>query len=149
MNPRLVEKLNAVGITPTPQRLAVFEAVSARADHPSVETLFRDLRENLPTLSKTTVDSTLQLLASRHLIGSLHLDDEEIRYDGTPASHAHFKCRRCGKVFDLKPRPPHRADRRPLPPGFVCEDEEVTYYGRCPACSAPNDRSEDARQAAF
>ena len=119
---------------PTPQRLAVFASVAGRKDHPSVDDVFNDLREKMPTLSKTTVYTTMQLLAEKHLIATVHVDEGELRFDGETAFHAHFRCRECGRVFDVMLDRPHRKPFAKLPEGFEPDDEELIYYGLCPKC---------------
>jgi len=129
------EILSAKGIVPTPQRVAVYEAVSVRRDHPTVDAVFAELRKRLPTLSKTTVYTTMQLLAEKKLIGAVHAESDEVRYDGMCQFHAHFKCKRCGKLYDISLPHAHRKAFADMPKGFVFEDEELTYYGLCPNCS--------------
>lgn len=98
------------------------------------------LRGRLPTLSKTTVYATMQLLAGRGLIRTVHGEGEERRYDGEPAFHAHFHCRACGGLFDL---PASAAPAVPIPAGFEPETEELNYYGFCPACAKRKGRGGD------
>ena len=141
MNATLQQILIAHGVMPTPQRLAVFEAVAGRKDHPSVDTVFVELRRKLPTLSKTTVYSTMQLLAKRRLVGLVHGANEETRFDGRTEFHAHFRCRSCGGLFDVPLAGPHEKPFAKLPKGFAAEDEELVYYGRCPACRKRGKRS--------
>ena len=127
------------GIMPTPQRLAVFAAVAGRKDHPSVDTVFVELRKKLPTLSKTTVYATMQLLAKKRLVGLVHGADEEARFDGSAEFHAHFRCRGCGGLFDIPLAGPHERPFAKLPKGFVAEGEELVYHGVCPACRQRGD----------
>lgn len=134
MNATLQQILVAHGVMPTPQRLAVFAAVAGRKDHPSVDTVFVELRRKLPTLSKTTVYATMQLLAKKRLVGLVRGADEEARFDGRAEFHAHFRCRDCGGLFDVPLEGPHARPFAKLPKGFVAEDEELVYHGLCPAC---------------
>ena len=39
----------------TPQRLAVYTALAATKEHPTAETLYKELRPNYPTMSLATV----------------------------------------------------------------------------------------------
>ncbi len=134
MNTELQQLLVSHGVTPTPQRLAVFEAVAGRRDHPGVETVFASLRGAMPTLSKTTVYAALQLLAEKGLVGTVRGDREGVRYDGDAGFHAHFRCKACGGLFDVAVAGPHRRPFVDLPDGFEPDEEDLTYYGRCPAC---------------
>ena len=129
------ELLKSHGIAPTPQRLAIFRRVHGRKDHPSVDRIFVELRPKIPTLSKTTVYATMQKLADERLIGRVCIEDGEVRYDGSAAFHAHFKCRVCGGLFDIGVREPHDRPFAALPRGFRQEDEQLFYFGLCPKCS--------------
>lgn len=128
--------LSAHGLSPTPQRLAIFKCVYGRVDHPSVDKVFVELRAKIPTLSKTTVYATMQKLAEEHLIGRVLIEDGEVRYDGSAAFHAHFKCRACGHLFDVEVPRPHDKPFAQLPRGFRTDDEQLLYYGLCAKCSA-------------
>ena len=136
------EILTSKGIVPTAQRVAVYEAVAGRRDHPTVDKVFAGLRRKRPTLSKTTVYTAMQLLAARGLIGAVHAEPGEIRYDGICEFHAHFKCRTCGKLYDIALGRAHRRPFAEMPAGFAADGEELTYYGRCPNCSTRKNRKE-------
>lgn len=123
------------GIRPSPQRLAVYEALAGRRDHPSADVLFRELRLKMPTMSKTTVLNTMRLLQSVGLVRDVRCEEGELRFDGNAEFHAHFKCRECGVLVDI----PVDVDRKnpfvALPEGFVVDDEQLIYYGLCDKCS--------------
>jgi Fur family peroxide stress response transcriptional regulator len=88
-------------IKPTYQRLRILEAVSDTRDHPTIKALYDKLIRTVPTLSKTTLYSTLELFAAKGLVTRLSIDAGEARYDGFPAPHHHFHCERCGAILDL------------------------------------------------
>jgi len=139
------EILSERGIVPTPQRVAVYEAVAGRRDHPTVDAVFAELRRKMPTLSKTTVYTAMRLLAKNQLIGTVHAERGELRYDGMPGFHAHFKCRKCGGLFDIPLPGEHGTAFARMPKGFVFDDEELTYYGLCPNCSRGKQRKENRK----
>lgn len=128
------ELLLAHGIAPTPQRLAIFRLLQGRKDHPYVDTVFMELRGEMPTLSKTTVYATMQRLAEARLIGRVCIEDGEVRYDGSAAFHPHFKCRGCGELFDVPPPKRHAHPYAALPEGFRVDEEQLLYFGLCPRC---------------
>lgn len=136
------EMLSGHGISPTPQRMAIFESIRSRRDHPTVDMLYDDLHEELPTLSRTTVYSTMRLLAANGLVLEIRTEDGELRYDGTTDFHAHFKCRHCGGLFDLEAPVPHRHFVA-MPTGFRVDEEELTYFGLCPECSGNSGKQEE------
>ena len=134
MNTELYQLLKTNGIAATVQRVAILEKIYGRRAHPSVDDLYSELKKDMPALSKTTVYSTLELFAAHHLIGQVHDDGGEVHYDGVSNFHAHFKCRRCGTIFDVPVKGRHTKPFTAPPPGFAVENEELTYYGICPTC---------------
>ena len=89
------------GIKPTFQRTAILEAVPGKNGHPTIRDLHERLVRDVPTLSKTTLYSTLELFARKGLVAPLFIDPAEVRYDGIPAPHHHFYCTACGRILDV------------------------------------------------
>jgi Fur family transcriptional regulator, peroxide stress response regulator len=98
---QLKEALRAAGVRVTHQRLEVFREVARSVDHPDVETVYRGVRERLPTISLDTVYRTLWLLTDLGLITTLGLPRERYRFDGNVRPHHHFVCTRCGMTGDF------------------------------------------------
>ena len=75
------------GIKPTYQRMAILESVSADSSHPTIKALHERLVRTIPTLSKTTLYSTLELFARKGLVTPLLVDPAEARFDGVLTPH--------------------------------------------------------------
>jgi Fur family transcriptional regulator, peroxide stress response regulator len=129
-----VELLQQRGIAPSPQRVGILEALAGTKAHPSADAIHRKLASRMPTLSRTTVYATLDLLARQGLAQRLSLSGSEVRYDGNVKPHVHFRCRGCGAVSDLEDArvPPVPA----VPAGYVVESSQYYAEGLCPACAA-------------
>jgi len=95
------EELKAAGVRVTHQRLEVFHEVLSSRSHPDAETVFRGVRDRLPTVSLDTVYRTLWLLNDLGLITVLGLPRERHRFDGNMRPHHHFVCTRCGLTGDF------------------------------------------------
>ncbi|MDR0506727.1 MAG: transcriptional repressor [Dysgonamonadaceae bacterium] len=95
-------RLLELGIKPSVQRMAIMEYLTVNPVHPTVDTIFNALYASIPTLSKTTVYNTLKLLSDQGAICALNIDEKNMRYDADISRHAHFKCKNCRNVFDLK-----------------------------------------------
>lgn len=91
------------GIQPSFQRIKIFEYLIKHRGHPTVETIYRDLVKEIPTLSKTTVYNTLNLFVEKGLAHTITIEGTEIRYEVATEPHAHFKCLKCGKIYDVFP----------------------------------------------
>ena len=134
MNPlnenELVSELRARGISPSPQRIAVYGFLKSHPIHPTADTIMKELKPILPTLSLTTVYNTLKLFAEHGIVQVLTIESGELRYDIRTDFHAHFKCRKCGKVTDLMLPMPDLAPS----PDFQVEHTVLDFYGTCPEC---------------
>ncbi len=96
-----VNFLKDAGIKPSVQRLRIYEFLSKSIEHPTVETIFNALSPEIPTLSKTTVYNTLKLFQEHGIIMVVNIEDNETRYDADTSFHGHFKCTKCGRVYDF------------------------------------------------
>lgn len=128
-------RCRGAGLKLTPQRLAVYRALLASAEHPSAEALHRQLRPDHPSLSLDTVNRTLLTLAE---IGAAYVVEgtgEPKRFDANTASHQHFRCVRCKRIVDFHHEP---FDNVPVPEdlqqGFRVLRKTVYFEGICDRC---------------
>lgn len=122
------------GIKTSHQRVVILRYLIEHDTHPSAETLYRELARTTPGLSKTTVYNTVKLFASRGLIEELSFDSKEQRYDLRDPSHGHFRCRSCGRIFDIPIRRRH-ALWAGIPEGFKAEVTHHYVTGLCSECA--------------
>lgn len=127
------ELLRSKGIRPTPQRLCIYDYLLHHPTHPTVEEIYAGIAPQQAAFSRTTVYNTLDTLCAAGLVRVLHVGAGETRYDACTADHAHFKCVRCGAVYDLPLGSP--ALSFALPDGFSVSGVEITLNGRCPTCA--------------
>ena len=97
----LKRKLTEKNINPSHQRLKIMEYLFKRNGHPTADEIYSDLYKDIPTLSKTTVYNTLKVFAEAGLVKTLTIENNEIRYDIITDSHGHFKCERCGEIYNF------------------------------------------------
>lgn len=100
--------------------------------HPTVDEIYNNLVVEMPTLSKTTVYSAMDLFVSAGLSRMINLGENESRFDAEVSLHGHFKCNACGKVFDFSINP-NNLEEKGLE-GFRISDKNVYYRGVCPRC---------------
>ena len=129
-----VEILKSKGIQVTPQRLAVYEQLMGRKDHPSAEMIFNEIKDDFPSLTLVTVYNTLQKLESLDLCIKVNPLHTSARYDGNTSLHQHLVCNRCQKIIDV-----HDASVSIELPEWIAEkfkvvDQSVTFYGTCLEC---------------
>lgn len=132
----LVKRLKERDVQVTPQRLAIFERLMARKDHPSAEMIYSELTSEFPSLTLVTVYNTLQKLESSGLCCKVNPLHSAARYDGNTEAHMHLVCTQCEHVFDVD-HIPFSVD---VPQG-VAEDFEVhvscvSFFGLCKQCQS-------------
>lgn len=128
-------KLRERGINPSVQRIAILNYMESHPTHPTVENIYIALSASMPTLSKTTIYNTLTLFAEQGLVDRFMTNDEAMHFDANCERHTHFKCQKCGKIFDF-PLPKIQA---PEMPGFIVMDMKLFYYGICRDCAVDED----------
>lgn len=126
------ELLSLNGVIPTHHRLVVLKYLMEKKNHPSVETIYKELVEEIPTLSKTTVYNTLKLLSDKNVISALSINTSEIIYDYIAKPHAHFQCIECEKVIDIDI--PEQLFEHSNVDGHMILDTQINYKGKCSEC---------------
>lgn len=124
------------GIRPSRQRRAIFRFLAEHPIHPTAEDVYRALYGKIRTLSRTTVYNTLRLFCSRGAAQMVTLEENEMRFDAETRPHGHFKCSRCGKIFDFPCGSMLEETRRNLPRGFVPAETQLYVHGTCGDCAA-------------
>lgn len=98
----IVEHLVGNKIKPSLQRIKIFEYLISHKNHPTVDIIYKELVNEIPTLSKTTVYNTLKQFVSKGIVQIINIEDNETRYDADTSTHGHFKCVNCGEVYDFQ-----------------------------------------------
>jgi Fe2+ or Zn2+ uptake regulation protein len=130
-------RLRARGGRATRQRRAIYAALAARHDHPTAETLHREIRRRHPDLSLATVYRTLDILVRAGLAIRLPDGAGVARFDARTDDHHHLRCLACGRVSDIE------ASRRPetflshSPESFTITGYHLELVGYCAGCGEP------------
>lgn len=131
----MIERLRGAGLRATSSRVAILDQLQGDRRHPTAEMVYASLHDEHPSLSLSTVYSTLESFIDKGLLRRVHTPDGLLRVDGTLADHDHAICRDCGKVHDIM-RPGTRPDFEPeLPPGVRLVAVNVEYEVLCSACA--------------
>ena len=129
------ERLRDAGLKATGPRLAILAALERDRRHPSAEQIHDALAPGHPSISLSTVYSTLEAFVRAGLIRKVAAQDGRLRVDGTRGDHDLALCRRCGAIFDVDrscyplPQAP-----RCLPRGLDVVSVRVEYEVICSAC---------------
>jgi Fur family transcriptional regulator, stress-responsive regulator len=129
--------LRAAGLRVTRPRLAVFAAVHA-SPHVDTEALILAARARLGAVSHQAVYDVLQALTERGLVRRIQPQGSVARYEARVGdNHHHQVCRSCGAISDVDCATGEPPCLTPSDGGgFVVDEAEVIYWGRCHACAA-------------
>jgi Fur family peroxide stress response transcriptional regulator len=126
------EYLNSKGIKPSYQRIKVFDYLLNNKTHPTVDKIHHELVGEIPTLSKTTVYNTLKLFHEKGIILIINIEDNETRFDADVSNHGHFKCKKCGEIYDFK-LSENNLDLPDLKT-YSIDEQHIYLKGICPKC---------------
>lgn len=129
------DRLRERGLRVTEPRVTVLSVV-AEFRHESAETIAREARTRLGSLSIQAVYDNLSALVEAGLIRRIEPAGHPARYEARVGdNHHHVICRLCGTTEDvdcaigpapcLEPSESH---------GFLIDEAEVVYWGVCPKC---------------
>lgn len=130
--------LQAHGVKPSVQRLAVMDYLLKHHTHPTAEEIQTALVRAIPTLAKGTVYNTLRLLVEKGAVMQLTIDERKTCYDAETKPHGHFLCRHCGHIFDVALTQEDLSGIACLPKDFEADSTELYVKGTCPHCKAGN-----------
>lgn len=126
----ITELFRSKGLKATPQRIAVYNFLCENHTHPDVETVYKNVIEDNPSFSKTTVYNCLEALTKCGLLIPVKIDADKIRYDADTHFHGHFICDCCGEIFDFECQTEDDGGTA----GFEIRQKDVYYSGICCRC---------------
>lgn len=126
----IVGLFKSKGLKATPQRIAVYEYLHNNHIHPDVETVYENVKKDNPSFSKTTVYNCLQVMADYGLLKPVMIDCDRIRYDANTDFHGHFRCERCGRIYDFE----CDLDIPVGIDGIKINHKDIYYSGICNCC---------------
>ena len=130
-----IELLRENGLHVTAQRLAVMRALTAHP-HATADRVAELARDEIGAISRQSVYDTLALLVDKGLVRRIQPPGSPALYESrTEDNHHHLICRGCGRLVDVECAAGEApclsiADHK----GFVVDEADVAYWGRCPEC---------------
>ena len=119
------------------QRDSIYGYLCGTKSHPSADMIYESLKGELDNLSLGTVYRNLVLLEKLGKIVCVASTDGTQRFDADCSAHAHFVCRVCGAVSDLKEVSPDEIKTIcGANSGEVVEQVSVVLHGLCPHCAS-------------
>ena len=116
----------------TSPRLEILKYLDEHHTHPNVEKIYSTLKKKHPSLSRTTVYNSLEILKKHRIVQSLSISGSELRYDIDEGLHHHFICTHCGEVYDIAITCPNMG--RTIQDGHHVEEVQGYFKGTCKNC---------------
>jgi len=119
----------------TKQREAILRFLRGTYSHPTADQIYDEVRKEIPNISKGTVYRNLQVLQEMGLVAELNLNDTVSRFEAKQESHYHFRCEKCGRVFDVNVPVDKELDRVVSSrTGFKIAYHQLEFRGLCHDC---------------
>ncbi|MFN4226638.1 MAG: Fur family transcriptional regulator [Candidatus Ratteibacteria bacterium] len=131
-NEKIINFLKTKGVKPSVQRVEILNYLIENKSHPSVDEIYSFLITKIPTLSKATIYNTLKLLCKKKVITEILIEENEVRYDFIEKRHMHFKCKKCGSIYDVYKKCPILKNKKIC--GHKVEEYHIYLLGLCKKC---------------
>jgi Fur family peroxide stress response transcriptional regulator len=133
---QMLAKIKGRDFRLTPQRLAILTILAASEDHPSVDQIFKEVRNSFPTTSIATVYKTIAMLKELNEVLELGFPDGSNRYDGhRPYPHPHAICTNCRKIMDPQISSVDQlSEEMRRKTGYTFSFHRLDFFGLCPEC---------------
>ena len=97
---QISEKFRQNKLKITPQRIAIYNALLERTDHPTAEVIYQEIQPQFPGISLSTVYNTLEMLCEKGLIQKVKTGRDNMRYDGIEQPHHHLYSAQTDRMED-------------------------------------------------
>jgi len=128
------------------KRNAILNYLRGVTNHPSAETVFTELKQEIPDLSMGTVYRNLNLFKQQGLAVIVATVKGVERFDGNTDPHVHFICTECDAVIDLMDMevPESLKEIAQNCCGGNVTDCQLTFTGQCKTCNEKLIKGESA-----
>ncbi|UOF01619.1 Fur family transcriptional regulator [Bdellovibrio reynosensis] len=121
-------RLQAAGVQPTLQRIAICKFVLCEADHPSADDVKEWAEHNLGKISQATVYNTLNTLVDAGILKEFRFNhSDKVIYDCNTHDHFHFVDENTGKIYDINPEDVQL--NISIPKKFKIKDVKLIFKG--------------------
>jgi Fur family peroxide stress response transcriptional regulator len=136
-----VTRCRESGLSVTPQRLAIIDALLSTTEHPTADAICATVRRSHPHISLATVHRTLDTLCELGEARKVTLLHDSARYDGNVSPHHHVVCVRCRRIRDIAlPDADRLLEGRAHIGDFRVVGTSVEFLAVCASCDRPRGR---------
>src|SRR4030066_1972759 len=119
----------------TKQKEVILGILRGTTSHPTADWVYNEVRKEIPNISLGTVYRNLRLLCQNGEILELVLCGSLSRFDARSDNHYHFRCEKCGQVFDVdEPVDKKINGRIARKTGFRVIYHKLEFRGVCREC---------------
>ena len=118
------------------KRDAILDCLRQSKAHPSAETIYSQLKPQIPDLAMGTVYRNLTLFKEQGLVSSVATVKGVERFDGNTQPHVHFICQDCDAVIDLMEMeiPQALSQAAEAACGGNVNECQLCFTGKCRGC---------------
>jgi Fe2+ or Zn2+ uptake regulation protein len=117
------------------QREAIVRVLNGSKSHPTADWVYEQVRKEIPSISLGTVYRNLKMMKEQGEILELGTAGGLGRFDGNSQNHYHFRCDRCGRVYDIDEPIDRTIDQRVAETtGFKISHHRLEFRGLCNDC---------------
>ena len=116
-------------VQPTPQRIAVAEAILRTDTHASADELRKSVKKSCPTISRATIYNTLNHFVEKKILKTQIITEGKVVYDSCLKHHHHFIDEETGEIHDI-PWTALKVSRKNPLPDFEVIEYQVVMRGR-------------------
>ena len=125
----------------TPQRLKIVSMIE-RHGHINIEELYRQMREEFPSVSLATIYKNINQMVENGLVQEVKLPTQKSVYELVKEPHLHMVCDRCHKIEDIVIGTDKIIEEAEKASGYEILDSFITLRGICPECRKKGDTSD-------
>ena len=119
----------------TRQKQAILDVLKSTTSHPTADWVYNEVRKDIPNVSLGTVYRNLRMLCQLGEVLELVMCSSISRFDARTDNHYHFRCQRCGQVFDVDEPVNTELDKiAARRTGFSINCHRLEFFGLCLEC---------------
>jgi len=119
----------------TKQKEAILRVLRSTTSHPTADWVYAEVRKEIPNISLGTVYRNLKTLQQSGEISEVNFNGTFSRFDGNPDNHYHFRCEKCGGVFDVDEPVNWELDEKVArETGYKIYHHRLEFCGLCKEC---------------
>lgn len=117
------------------QRERILQSLRETKNHPTAESLYLQLKKEIPGLSLGTVYRNLKVLLDQGLVQKLPFGSGQDRFEAKIPPHYHLVCEQCGVVKDFDMAEYTSINKQAAAQSdFKISRHRIDFFGLCKKC---------------